>query len=81
MKITVLTFLIKRKYIYVAFRGAFFWGIRAKNKSQILSSNLKVIILIARKMHDLCHDVLPSWPFCWFICLWFAFNLAAIDKM
>ena len=81
MKITVLTFLVKRKYIYVAFRGAYFLGIRGKNKKQISSSNLKVIILVAGQMFDLCHDFPPSWPFCWFICLWFALNFAAIDQM
>ena len=62
MKITVLTFLVKRMYIYVAFRGAYFLEIRVKNKSQISSSNLKVIILVARQMFDLCHDFPPSWP-------------------
>ena len=62
VKITVLTFLVKRMYMYVAFRGAYFLEIRVKNKSQISSSNLKVIILVARQMFDLCHDFPPSWP-------------------
>ena len=52
MKITVLTFLVKRKYIYAALQSAYFLEIRGKNKSQISSSNLKVIILAVRQMLD-----------------------------
>ena len=81
VKITVLTFLVKRKYIYAALQSANFLGIREKHKSQISFSNLKMIILVAGQMLDLCHDFPPSWPFCWFICLCFAFTFAAIDQM
>ena len=42
----------EEKVYICCFPGAYFLEIRGKNKSQISSSNLKVIILAVRQMRD-----------------------------